>query len=339
MHDLEHILAFAPNWLGDAVMCTPALRALHARFPRARLSVAGRGAVCDLLRGLPYVSELHCVPSRAGLIEMVRQGWKLRNGARDMAVVFPHSFRAALQAFFTGARERAGYDRGGRSWLMTRRVPPNRVAGRIEPVYMVEEYLGLVAALGCEDDRLGPELAAAPEAVAAVRERVGDGRPLIGFAPGAAFGPSKCWPAERYAMVAETLTETLGAHCLLLTGPGEEATRDAVRRAAPKAHFVDWQGGQPTLETLKAAISQLGLLIGNDSGPRHMAIAFHVPVVCIMGPTSPRYTEGPYEKGTLLRVDAECGPCQKPICEQDFRCMTAITAEQVVEAAQDVLKI
>ena len=85
-------------------------------------------------------------------------------------------------------------------------------------------------------------------------------------------------------------------------------------------------------------ISQLDLLIANDSGPRHVAVAFHVPTVCIMGPTSPRYTEGPYERGKVLRVDVDCGPCQKPVCETDHRCMTRIAVEHVVAAAEAALQ-
>ena len=88
---------------------------------------------------------------------------------------------------------------------------------------------------------------------------------------------------------------------------------------------------------LKATISQLDLLIGNDSGTRHVAVAFGVPTICIMGPTSPVYSEGPYERGQVLRVDVDCGPCQKPICETDHRCMTQITPDTVVQAAMAFL--
>ncbi|HPX42363.1 MAG TPA: glycosyltransferase family 9 protein, partial [Candidatus Hydrogenedentes bacterium] len=91
--------------------------------------------------------------------------------------------------------------------------------------------------------------------------------------------------------------------------------------------------GRPTINTLKATLALADLLIGNDSGPRHVAIAFKKPVICIMGPTSPRYSTGPYETGEVLRVDVDCGPCQKPECETDFRCMTRIVPGAVVAAA------
>jgi len=330
-HAPRHILALAPNWVGDVAMCTPALRALARCFPEARLTVAARQSGCDLLAGLPWISDTLPITARPGLGE-IRAATK-RLGARpDLAVVFPHSFRAALFAWCAGASVRVGYDRGGRAWLLTERVAPHREAGRITPIYMADEYLGLVRAIGAEDDGAGLELAVDPAADAEVCAALPEGGPVIAFCPGAAFGPSKCWPAERFAAVADALHEQRGARCLLLTGPGEEETRAAVLRAA-KHPLIDLQGARPSLAKLKAAIARADLLIGNDSGPRHIAIAFKRPVICIMGPTSPRYTTSPYERGEVLRVEVPCGPCQKPICATDHRCMTSITPEQVVSAA------
>lgn len=312
-------------------MATPALRALARRFPGARLTVAARQSGCALLEGLPWISGFLPLPAQPGMLQMRHAARQL--GARpDLAVLLPHSFRAALFAWHTGARQRIGYDRGGRGWLLTRRVPPHREAGKIAPVYMVDEYLGLACALGAADDGAGPELAVADTDRAAVCALLPAARPIVAIAPGAAFGPSKCWPAERYAAVADALHARHGAACLLLIGPGEEATRDAVRTAA-RFPLIDVQGASPSIGKLKAAIEAAHLLIGNDSGPRHIAIALKRPVICLMGPTSPRYSTGPYEQGQVLRVDVDCGPCQKPVCATDHRCMTRISAENVVAAA------
>ncbi len=340
MEPLEHveperILALVPNWLGDAAMCTPALRTLHRRFPKARLAIAGRGLIVDLLKGLPYIHEAFVLPKRPGPLVMARLGWRMRTAARDLAVVFPHSLRAAVQARMSGARRVLGYARNSRAWLLTDKVAPNTRNGRIEPVYMVWEYLDLLAPLGCEYDGFGMELVADPLAVARVKEHlVGEG-PFVGIAPGAAFGPSKRWPAERFAAVADRLSET-GAQCVLLTGPGEEDTRDAIRKSA-KHELKCCDEGHPTVDTLKAAVSLMKLLVCNDSGPRHVAIAMGVPAVCVMGPTRPVYSEGPYETGRVLRVDVDCGPCQKPVCATDHRCMTLVSPEAVAEAAMAYL--
>lgn len=330
------ILALAPNWLGDAAMCTPALRAVRHRYPAATLTVAGRPAVCALLEGLPWLDAVEPIPPRPNLRDLVALGRRLAPKARDAAVVFPHGFRAALLAWLTRAQVRLGYDRGGRSLLLTHKVPPHRENGQIAPVYMTREYLGLAEALGCSDDERGLELATPPEAVARVREVLGPHRPKIGLAPGAAFGPSKQWPVERYARVAEHLTHKLGAQCCVLTGPDERETRAALLESA-RVPIAEPDGGTPSIAMLKASIAELDLLIGNDSGPRHVAVAFGVPVVCIMGPTKPVYSCGPYERGQVLRVDVDCGPCQQPTCRTDHRCMTRIGVDWVVEAAAAIL--
>ncbi len=330
--DPERILALVPNWIGDAAMCTAALRTLHRRFPRARLEVAGREAIVDLLKGLPYISDTHVLPKQPGFVAMAALGRKLRSSARDLVVVFPHSFRAALLAKLTGSRRVVGYARNARSWLLDDKVEPNRVAGKIEPVYMVWEYLDLLQPLDCSYDGFGLELVADPLAVARVKEYLVGDRPLVGIAPGAAYGPSKRWPVERFAEVADRLVDEAGAECVLLTGPGEEDTRDAIRKLA-RHELLICDEGRPTIDTLKATVSLLKLVVCNDSGPRHVATAMGVPAVCIMGPTRPVYTEGPYETGRVLRVDVDCGPCQQPICKTDHRCMKLVTPDAVVHAA------
>jgi len=336
--DPERILALVPNWIGDAAMCTAALRVLHRRFPDAELTAAGRPAVMELLRGLPWLARLESLPGRdGGAMALVRAGLRLRPYARGLAVVFPHSFRAAALARLSGARRRIGHDRNGRGFLLTERVDPYREDGRITPIYMGREYLELLVPLGCVDDGEGLQLAAdagAAEQVARVFDA--GGGPRVGIAPGAAFGPSKLWPAERYARVADRLADAAGAQCLLLTGPGEEPVRDAVM-AAVKRPLLRYDTERSSIALLKAAISQLDLLIGNDSGTRHIAVAFKVPTVCIMGPTRPSYSCGPYETGQVLRVDVDCGPCQKPVCTTDHRCMTRISVDTVSETALSLL--
>jgi heptosyltransferase II len=330
--DPKRILIFVPNWLGDVAMCTPALRTIHQRFPDAELTVVGRGGACGLLKGLQYIDHFVAIPARPGFWEMVKLSRQLKPLGRDLAIVFPHSFRAALLARLSGSQRVLGYDRGIRGWLLTDRVEPHRVEGKVAPTYMVWEYNDLLKPLGAQYDGFGLELAADAQAIAQVQGHiVGDG-PLVGFAPGAAFGPSKQWPVERFAAVADALVEQLGVRCVLLTGPGEEDTKNAFL-ALCKHPVTIYDEGKPTIDSLKATISLLDLLVCNDSGPRHIAISFQVPTVCIMGSTRPVYSLGPYEKGDVVRIDVDCGPCQKPVCETDHRCMTGVSPEAIVSAA------
>lgn len=317
-------------------MCTPALRALRNRFPEATLTVGGRAGVVALLRDFPGIDRLVTLPARSGLGAMRAAARDLAQTPVDLAVVFPHSLRAALLARLTGAKRRIGYARGNRSFLLTDAVPPHRENGIITPIYMAREYLDLLAPLEIVGDNEGLQLGVDAEVLGSVtRKLAGDG-PLVALAPGAAFGESKRWMADRFAAVADALTERAGARCVLVTGPGEEVTRDAVRTFA-RHPLLCADGDAPTLDTLKATLATADLLVGNDSGPRHVAIAFNKPVICIMGPTSPRYTDSPWEKGRVLRIDVDCGPCQKPYCVTDHRCMTGITVEAVTRAALEYL--
>ena len=331
------ILALAPNWLGDAAMCTPALRALRRRYPEARFTVAGNPACCDLLEDLPWIDQLFRLLPKSSLLPLLRRAKQLAPDARELTVVFPHSFRSALLARLIGSGQRVGYARDGRGPLLTKALAPHTEDGRITPVYMVDEYLDLVRAVGAEDDGAGLELGVSPAALEAVTPLLTGSGPLVALAPGAAFGPSKRWMPEGFAAVADALAEQTGARLALLTGPDESDTRDAVKAHA-RTPFVEVPEQAAGIAAMKAVIAHSDLLICNDSGPRHIAAAFRKPVVCIMGPTSPLYTEGPYEQGVVLRLDLECSPCQKPVCPlEHHRCMREITPAQVVEAAMSVL--
>lgn len=334
--NVHRILVIVPNWIGDVAMCTPALRALHARFPDADLCVAGPPTAVALLDGLPWIAHTYTLPRQSGLRILSAARSEFRKEQWDLCVIFPHSFRAALFSWASGAKRRLGYGRNRRAFLLTDTVAPATDATGIAAVYMGKEYLDLVASLGCRDDGIGLELRTNGRAIARVKEHLVDDGPFVGIAPAAAYGPSKCWPAERFAEVADRLAQEAGVQCVLLTGPGEVATRDAVLRAA-KTQLLVCDEGYPTIESLKATIANLDLLICNDSGPRHIGVAFKVPTVCIMGPTSPSYSNGPYERGKVLRVDVDCGPCQKPVCATDHRCMLQVQSQEVVETALSYL--
>lgn len=335
----EHtsILALAPNWLGDAAMATPAFRALKQLHKNAFLTIAGSAAVCALLEESPWADALHPLPVRAGLPVLRREAHSLKNAGRDLIVVFPHSFRSALLARLIGGKERIGYARNGRSFLLTHPVEPYREEGRITPIYMSEEYLNLVAPAGAIGDNAGLELGVSAVLLKETKERLHGTTPLVGIAPGAAFGPSKRWIPEAFAKTADLLFEKRGARCVLITGPNEKDLAQEIRAAA-KHPLLEIPRADAGIAGLKAVTASLDLLICNDSGPRHIAVAFHVPVVCIMGSTSPRYTDSPYEKGTVIREPLPCSPCQKAVCPLGHHlCMRLITPERVFSAADALL--
>ena len=338
----RRILVRCPNWVGDLVMATPALRALRARFPGAEITLQLKPGLAGIVAGAPWhdrVALLHTYGSDRGPRGTWRAAAALRREGYDLGVLLPNSFSSAWLMRLGGVARILGYARNARTWLLTDRVPPTRERGRLVPVPMTRYYLDLVARLGCPVDRSDLELYVTPEEDAEVdallrRLDLAGARPLLAITPGASFGASKMWGPERFAKAADALLARHGGAACLFPGPGEEETAERVaKRMRQPARIAPVVG----LGTLKAAIARCDLLITNDSGARHLAVAFRVPHVVVMGPTDPRYTNMNLDHAVVLRREVPCGPCHLKICPLDHRCMTLITPEDVVEAAEAAL--
>jgi len=341
--DPQRILVRSPNWVGDVVMATPALRALRHQFPDAHLALACKPYVQPILDGCPWLDELIVSPGR-GLGEFGRLVRRLRRERFDLAMILPNSFRTALEAWLGGARRRVGYARPGRrrKWLLTDPIaPPLDARGRFVPQPMVDYYLKLCAHVGCTDLSpreelfITPECQARADALLAKYGVASDAR-VLGINPGGAFGSSKVWMADRFAAVADALADRHGFRVLLFGSPNERPILEQV--AAAMAHEpILTVPGEMDLDVLKPLVARCSLLVTNDTGARHFAVAFGVPLVCVMGSTSPAYTHCNLERQAIVRVDVDCGPCQKKACVQDHRCMTQITPAMVTAAAEDML--
>ncbi|MEJ7638068.1 MAG: glycosyltransferase family 9 protein [Singulisphaera sp.] len=231
--------------------------------------------------------------------------------------MLPNSFRSALMAWRSGARRRIGYARGGRGLLLTERLEPSRDgSGRFLPTPVVESYLAIARRLGCRVDSVRPELftTGADEAAA---DRAWSGLGLTGDSPvvclntGGAFGPAKNWPVEHFASLARRLADEAGFAVLVVCGPSE---RDAAREIATRsAHpgVVSLADQPPSIGLTKACIRRSSLLITTDSGPRHFAAAFRVPVLTLFGPTHIAWTRPiirkPTTSSTRSRADLARG--------------------------------
>jgi len=169
------------------------------------------------------------------------------------------------------------------------------------------------------------------------RYGIGSDELLVGLNPGASFGSSKCWPAEYFAQTAELFKKEYNAKLILFVGPGEESIAAEIERQTD-TDLINTGSDEIDLELLKPLIRRCNLLITNDTGPRHYAVALNVPVVVIMGPTDPRYTASNLENTIVLRQELPCSPCHKKQCPTDHRCMRSITPEMVLQAGQELLK-
>lgn len=338
----HRILVRAPTWVGDAVMASPALRALRAAQPEAEIAVEGRPVLRDLLRGLPWFDEF-LPDGQRGAAGLWARARALRVRRFDWALLLPDSPRAALGPFLAGVPRRVGYARDAlRRALLTEALERPRENGRPRPMSTVERYLGLTRHLGCPDRGHHLELAVDEEAVgrvneALVRRDVRADEGVLVVTPGAAFGPSKRWPPAHFARACDLIARRLGLRPVIAPGPDELALAEAIASRAhePAVALTDPPLG---LGELKALVARSRLLLTNDTGPRHVAVALGCPVIVVMGPTDPRYTAHALERQRVLREDVPCSPCQLKNCPIDHRCLRQLAPERAAVAAQELLR-
>jgi heptosyltransferase-2 len=337
------IAVFLPNWIGDAVMATPALRAIRERYREAEILGVVRPYVADVLAGLDLLDRTLLHDPRRG--SSAGRGWKfvrsLRREQIDWAVLFPNSLRSAWMARLSGARRRVGMSRDGRGWLLTDRIAPK---SRRVPNPVIDEYLRIAAHLDCTHLSRRMELAVTAEDEARWRDFAGRagiearGRGMICLNPGGAFGAAKHWPPESFARLAQRVAGELGKTVLVLCGPSE---RDAAREIVTLAgdpHVLSLADETLSLGLTKAAIHSADLLVTTDSGPRHFAPPLGVPVITLFGPTHIAWSETFVPDAVHLQLDVECGPCQKRVCPLGHhRCMRDLTSDSVFQAVVNLL--
>ncbi|MCL4221298.1 MAG: glycosyltransferase family 9 protein [Phycisphaerales bacterium] len=310
----ERILVVLPSWVGDVVMATPALRLLRERRPEAHLTALLRPDLAELLEGSTVVDAMETGDAR-GLFGPFAAGRQIRRGQFHSALLLTNSFSTALATWLGNVPRRVGYDRDGRGPLLTDPLlaPRDRRGWQVVPavryyVHAVEAMLGGARALApmpptslthaplgaAEGTRLELALSPVQESRArAVLERggvvPGEGYALLN--PGG-NNPAKRWPTDRFAQLADHLSEKHGLRVLVNGSPSERAVVDAISGACRRAPARLTELGM-TLGALKGIVRGARLMVTNDTGPRHIAAAFGVPLVSLFGPTDPRWTTIP----------------------------------------------
>jgi heptosyltransferase II len=337
------VALFLPNWVGDVVMATPAVRALREAHPCARVVGVLKPYVRGVIDGAPWFDDLIFHDPKGGRGQgTLAVARRLRAERIDLAVIFPNTLRSALAAWLGGCRRRVGYRRYGRGPLLTDALDPvTDPRGRLAPSPVLDAYNRVAERAGALPTRR-MELFTTPadEAAADAVWRQGKflRRPeVVALNPGAAFGASKYWSADAFATVARRCAAERGSGVLVLCGPAErDLARHIVARAASdRVHSL--ADAPLSLGLTKACVRRCDLLVATDSGPRHFAAAFDRPVVTLFGPTHVAWTETYFAKAVHLQKEVECGPCQLRVCPLDHRCMTRLTPDEVYAAARQLL--
>jgi lipopolysaccharide heptosyltransferase II len=316
------ILIRSSNWLGDAVMSVPAVRAIKGGRPDVHVTIAAPDKIAPMWKLIPEVDSIIPLPD-GSLLSVVRLLRKQMHF--DVAILFPNSLRVALESWLSEISRTVGYRGHSRSWLVNQIVREPRKPG--PPEHHSLRFLRIARECGAEISNIEvPKL----NQTSNIKHQT-----LIGLCPGAEYGPAKRWLPERFAEAAAKITAQMSAKWILFGTKNDAAIGEQIA-AAIGEHCVN-RIGQTTLDQLIDELRQCRLLLTNDTGTMHLAALLGVPVVAVFGSTEPRLT-GPLGNGhTILRHHVECSPCFLRECPIDFRCMKAVSADEVAGAVLSLL--
>jgi lipopolysaccharide heptosyltransferase II len=332
------VLIRSSNWLGDAAMSVPAVRAIKNGRPDIQLTIAAPDKIAAMWKLIPEVNAIIPFPDTS-LLSVV--GLLKQQMSFDVAILFPNSLRVALETWLSGIPRRVGYRGHWRSWFVKQIVREPRKPG--PPEHHSLRFLRIARECGAEtadtqlstlnSERIREQAAQRPTGY---QPSTINYQPLkIGLCPGAEYGPAKRWLPERFAEAAAKITAQSSAQWILL-GTKQDAAIGEQIAAAIGDHCVN-RIGQTTLEELIDELRRCRLLLTNDTGAMHLAALLGVPVVAVFGSTEPRLT-GPLGNGhIILRHHVECSPCFLRECPIDFRCMKALSADEVADAVLSML--
>lgn len=339
--NIESILIRSTNWIGDAIMTTPAVRAIRLHFPRARITMLAKPWVAPVFAHSPRIDQVILFedPGRhSGTAGKWRLAGELRQRRFDAAILLQNAIEAALIAAVANIPRRMGFATDGRGLLLTHRVWRRPAVRRL---HQGRYYLEMLKGLGIPEHGRDLELTLDPAdrewAVAFLRQSgIGADEPVVGLNPSATYGPAKQWRIERWAELGDRLARDRGARVLIFGGP---ADRDLGRSLSGLMTCKPLDvSGRTTLGQAMALIGACGLFVTNDSGLMHVAAALNRPLVAIFGSTDPVATGPLGVSSRVVRTDLPCSPCLKTHCPLGHTaCMDSIGVDAVIAAAGDVL--
>ncbi len=350
---IKNVLVRSTNWIGDAIMTTPALNLLKKALPSAQIKVLARPWVKDIFTDNPVVDQV--VPLEGNtLVDKLSTAKRVRAMGFDLTVLFPNSFDSALVAWLSGIGIRAGYVTDARRLLLNLPVEvPKDHKDRHQVFYymkLVEEISWRLKEKGARPVSIGDHEAKLFLRISPEEAKWADDwlksqgitaatGPLVGINPGAAYGPAKCWPAEKYkALSSRMLNLYSGARFFVFGTVKEHEIGEKIVKGLGGAGIN--LAGKTTLGQVMALISRLDLLITNDSGLMHVGAALGTNLVAIFGSTNP-VTTGPWTKRAIVvRKELACSPCLNRMCPKgSFLCMESIEVSDVFDACVRMLAL
>ncbi|HVU90512.1 MAG TPA: lipopolysaccharide heptosyltransferase II [Pirellulales bacterium] len=338
---------FLPNWIGDVAMATPTLRALRRHYgPQARIVGIMRPYVSEVLVGTNWIDDRLFFDPRSKKPELNGRGFakKLRRERFDTVVLLTNSLRTGFWAWASGAKQRVGYARDVRSIFLTHKLYAPMAGGEYAPQSTLDAYLQIAYALGCPKESPRIELATTEADERAAddvwrRLAIPTDKPLVLLNSGAAFGASKLWPTEYFGQLARRIADEWGYPVLAMCGPREREIARQITTVADHPGVVslaDARLGDDyplPLGLSKACVRRAALMVTTDSGPRHFAPAFDVPVITLFGPMPISLSETHFAKAVHLQHKVPCGPCLQQVCPlAHHQCMRDLSVDRVYQA-------
>lgn len=330
-----------PNWLGDAVMATPALQSLHRLFPNASITILVRESLAELFAACPFAQEVIPQPKVSGgrkVSQLFSIASDLKKRKFDLAVCFPHSFSSAMMFWLAGIPERVGFFAEGRKIFLTRSLQYPLDGERPHRVRFYSQLIELIAGqkLSIPSLQVWPRQLNKEEA-GILEKKVGGFPSLVCIAPGS-VGPAKRWFADRYAEVVKKLAGEKKMRVVLVGAPHDRPNCDEVTCLSGVTTVN--LAGETSLPELYFLFQKSRLFLGNDSGAGHLAAASGIPVIVLAGAGDPDEIAPWTETKTVLLKKIFCSPCYRPACrrvDHPLECLDLISTDEVWRAVESRL--
>jgi len=326
---VKKIVIRGVNWIGDAVMTTPAITQLAKNFPDAKITIVGKEWVKDIFIDNPFIEDV-IVFNPKNLVAYIRLIRKLREERFDIGVAFPNSFSSALFLFLLGTRYRDGYKTDCRGMFLNITTP--RTADLEFEKLRIDYFLNIVDLIGKKP--AGRELVLNVSGKAKSfaknflkKNEIDENDTIIGFNPGAAYGEAKCWPVKKYAELGNRLINAYNAKLVLFGSSHDQGLVSILAKELRNKCAI--AAGKTTLQDNIGLVDKCKLFVTGDTGPLYIASALMIPTLAIFGPTNPATVAIPSEKLVVAYKKVSCSPCFLRECPKDHRCMEEVSVAEV----------